>query len=298
MAIRLSDAAAILMLEDVGLRRAINGCNITLFTGSQPMSANDGAGSMQPIINFTKDDGVYTETKQATWSVSFSAVSGTVYIPSISVGGLILIEKTVSATSESILASTLAQEINEAATNLDFSAVATAGTLVITAPHGTGAAYNNAILEVSSSGSVTITFNDPSHNGGVFSAGVNHVNGLSFAYSEDDGDSFSIKKDPSETWKGKNGYGPATSSIDSVYNGITNGNTYTAGWGRICVSEGDTGLDSTSGINGYIRIDFSVGSANADCIITPSPTFTVNTNSGQENESVFNQLKLNIAKKM
>jgi len=181
VSIRLSDAAAALVIGDTGLRGAITGCKIHFYTGSQPASANDSIGTSQAVIAFTAE-------------------------------GL----------------------------GMNFEAPADGATLTPA----------EAV--------------------------------------------YFIQKSLTETWNGKNGF----DADGNVFAGITNGSTYQAGWGRVIVSAGDTGNDATSGTSGYVRLDFSVGAANADCIMLPNPSFLVNTTSGQEIESVMTNFILKINKQM
>ena len=124
--------------------------------------------------------------------------------------------------------------------------------------------------------------------------------GLSFATPVDGSalspseDIYYISKDSGQTWNGNNGFNESS----AVHSGITNGQTYSAGWGRAIISTGDTGNDATSGTGGYVRVDFSVGSANSDCVMVPSPSFLVNTTSGQEIESIISSFMLKINKNM
>lgn len=107
-------------------------------------------------------------------------------------------------------------------------------------------------------------------------------------------DVFYIEKSSLQTWNGNNGF----DSAGAVFSGITDGSTYTAGWGRIIASVGDSGSDATSGTGGYVRVDFSIGTSNADCIMLPTPSFLVNTASGQEYESILSSFILKIKKNM
>jgi hypothetical protein len=103
-----------------------------------------------------------------------------------------------------------------------------------------------------------------------------------------------IEKLQSQTWKGNNGF-----DVDgNLFSGITDGSTYQAGWGRIIVSAGDTGNDATFGDSGYVRVDFSIGTSNADCIMLPNTSFLVNTTTGSEIETIVNQFILKIKKQM
>jgi hypothetical protein len=181
VAIRLSDAAAALVIGNTGLRGAITGAKINFYTGAQPTSANDSIGTAQPIITF-------------------------------------------------------------------------------------------------SSGGSGVTFAAPQDGSGLSPAE----------------DVFYIEKTSSETWSGQNGF----DSAGTVFSGITNGDTYQAGWARIIVSVGDTGSDATSGTSGYVRVDFSIGIANADCDMLPNTSFLVNTASGSEITSVMSEFILKINKQM
>ncbi len=293
------------MAGDIGLRRAIYGSHITFFTGSQPASANSTIGSSQPIITFTKADGVYTPEVKASWQAEFSSVSGTATITSITVGGIELLSGEVSGDNITDIASSAAESINENVLNLNFTAFSSLGVLTVQAPKATGTKLNGLNLVVATSGTINTAYNDsPSNNGSPFVDGVDHENGLEFTYPQDGAglspaeSVFYIEKPSGDVWSGLNGYGPATATKTALFAGITNGQTYTAGWGRICVDAGDTGFDATSGLDGYVRVDFSVGTSGADCIMLPSTSFLVNTALGNEIQSVINSFRLKLKKNM
>lgn len=105
---------------------------------------------------------------------------------------------------------------------------------------------------------------------------------------------FFLKKKVSQVWSGMNGY----NELGTLFTGIADGQAYTAGWGRMLISFGDTGANPTSGVSGYIRVDFSIGAANSDCIMLPTPTFLVKTTAGQQITSMINSFMLKINKNM
>jgi len=309
MAIRFSDAATALMAGDVGLRRALSGAHLVFYTGTQPTSGNSSIGTSQPIIAFTVNDGVYVADTKAQWKVTFTDTTANDTITSIKIGGAAGTNSfdilggtvTASATDDTTLAIQVAAAINANIANCDFTATSSSGVVTISAPKGSGTAFNSCLMVVAGSG-VTSTY-DPV-GGGVFTTGVASSNGLTFGAPLDGAslspaeDIFYIEKSSTETWKGKNGFGPATAAATAVFTGIVNGTTYTAGWARICASSGDDGSTATSGETGYIRVDFSVGTSGTDFVMSPTATFAVNTTSGAEIESVINSFRLKINKKM
>ncbi len=304
MSIRLSDAATFLVSGDAGIRRVFNGMHITFYTGAQPTSANDGIGSSQPIISFTESDQVFTPQKNAMWKITFSSVTGTVAVQSIKMGDLEILCNEVSATSAESLASLLSAEINLCVSNCGYSATSSGGDVFIYAPISVGSRLNGLRAVVTFTGSMTVVHGDSGHLGLPTSLGVDPVGGLSFARPVD-GNNLSpaencyyLEKTIGENWLGKNGFGPATAAQTALFSGITNGQTYSAGWGRICLSDGDTGFDFTSGDNGYVRLDFSVGTSGADCIMLPSTSFLINTTVGSEIESTISKFILKIPKNM
>ncbi len=304
MAIRYSDAAARLITDEIGLRRALNGCHIVFFTGNQPSSANADAGSSQPIISFTLDDGVYTAEKRPTWQFTLSAILAETTISSVTVGGIELLSGDVVDSSLNGLCGSLVDNINSNIGNLNFEAKHNAGIVTISGPIGIGPRMNDFKVAVGVTGTITIAYDDSGHDGSVYSSGSDSQNGLSFSAAKDGAnltpaeDVFYIENLSSENWKGINGFGPATAPASSVYSGIVNGQTYTAGWGRICSTEGDDGLSTATDENGYVRVDFSVAASNADCTMLPAPSFYVSTASGQEIESVLTKLVLKLKKRM
>lgn len=321
MAVRFSDAATALMAGDLGLRRALSNCSMTFFTGSQPTSANDSYGSAQPIISYTLTDGVLTQEVTALALLDFTGITTAETITSITVSGIEILGATVTfAVDVATTIALIAAQINTFQGALDVNAVVTSATAVtLYAPKNAGIALNNATIVASGTGvwngaaahtqsggvAATATPNTWSSGNGRFgsgaggnTAGIAAANGLTFNTPVDATTAYSLVKPTAQVWKGKNGFGPATSAATVVYSGIVTGTTYTAGWGRILVSNGDDGSAATSAATGYIRVDFSVGTSGTDFIMTPAATFTVNTTSGSEVETTINTFVLNIAKNM
>lgn len=298
MAIRFSDAATALMAGDVGLRRALSNASITFYSGVQPSVADGGAnasiGSAQPIISFTKDDGVYVADREQTWQVTFSGYTPTTTITAVKIDNLDILGGSVSFGGDIATGcAALAEAINSNIYNADFTAVATATTIVVSAPKSSGAFFNSGVLTITSSGgTLTIVIN------GVITTGVTGSNGLTFSapVKSADGTTYDLSKPSGAVWKGKNGYGPATAAATAIYTGIVSGTTYTAGWGRIMCSYGDDGSTATSGSTGYVRVDFSVGISGTDFVMAPAASFTVNTAPGSEIESIINSFSLKVQK--
>ena len=300
MAIRLSDAAAALTAGDVGLRRALANAHMIFFTGTQPSSANSSAGTSQPIIAFTKDDGVLTAETRPQWELVLSGIAGTAVVTGVLIDNWDILGGSVSGTVLGTLTNDVATQINTNIGNTDFIAESDGvDTVTIYGPLGVGASMNSCILTATKTGTLTLT---PSAAGAASVAGVTAANGLTFDVAKDGADlspavsAFYIAKPSGHVWKGKNGFGPATAAADAVLTGIVNGTTYTAGWGRICATPGDTGLTATSGEDGNVRVDFSIGTATEDFVMTPTASFVVNTAAGDEIESVINSLQLRVAK--
>jgi hypothetical protein len=273
---------------------------MVFYTGSQPSSANSAKGTAQPILAFTKDDSVLTEETLATWTIVFSAITGTAGLSSLKLDNIEILGTTVTNTALGTVADDVATQINKFIGNAGVTAVSdSVDTVTVTAPKGSGASWNSAILLGVESGTITAT---ETGGGAVVVTGVAGVNGLTFDIAADGAglspaeSNFYIAKPSGETWKGKNGFGPATAVATAVFTGITDGNSYTAGWGRICASPGDTGEGATSGASGYIRVDFSIGTSTEDFVISPSASLTVNTTGGSEIESILNTFKLKVAK--
>ena len=320
MAIRFSDAATALMAGDSGLRRALSNASITFFTGSQPTSANDSYGSSQPIISFTLSDLQQTQEVRATAQFDVAGITGVETITSITIGGYEILGSTITyATSDTNTATLIANQINKYNGVIDFNATASTTVVTVTAPRNSGIQLNNATIVATGTGvwngasshfksngvAATATPNTYNAGNGRFgsgaggaTAGVAAANGLTFDVPVDNptNSSFDLSKPASETWSGSNGYGPATAATTTVYSGIVNGTTYTAGWGRILCSAGDDGSSATSGATGYIRVDFSVGTSGTDFIMSPAATFTVNTSTPIV--TTINTFNLQIAKNM
>lgn len=301
MAIRLSDAAAYALTGDQGLRKALSNSHIVFYTGTQPLSANASIGSSQAIISFTKNDGQFTPETRAQWKFAITDTTAGDTVTTIYIGGFEILGGTVTATTsvDNDLAALVAAQINTNIRNCDFTATASTNNVTITAPKGTGTAWNLAAIVCAGSG-VTFTY-DPV-GGGVKTSGITALNGITFddplngSSLSPAQDVYYIAKPSGETWSGKNGFGPATSSSSTVFTGIVNGTTYTAGWGRIYASSSDDGSSATSGNTGYIRVDFSIGTDNADFLVSPTADFTCNTTTPIE--SVIDSFVLQLKKKM
>ncbi len=300
--IRFSDAAAALLAGDGGLRRALSGAHMVFYTGTQPASANATPGTSQPIISFTKDDGVFVAETRPQWEIVFSGITGTAGLSSLKIDNWEILGATVTADSLADVADDVATQINANLANVDFRASSDGvDTVTITGPKGVGAAMNSCVIAGTESGTITCT---ETGAGAVSVSGVNSSNALAFDVPANGTgltpaeEVFYIAKPSGATWKGKNGFGPATAAATAVFTGIVDGNTYTAGWGRICASAGDDGSTATSGEDGYVRVDFSIGTSGTDFIMSPAATFTVNTTSGDEIETLINTLRLKINKKM
>lgn len=302
MAIRYSDATTALIAGDVGLRRALSGAHLVFYTGTQPSSANNTPGTSQAILAFTIGDGVYVAETQATWQTTLSGWASGGGLSSIKIDNAEILGTTVISTeSLAVLGENIAEQINSNIGNVDYTAtygVAGSGVLEITAPIGTGAFMNSCVLTTTTTGTLTSTLGSA---GAVITTGVTMSNGLTFNAPLDGAglatpyNGFYIEKPAAEVWKGKNGFGPATAAATALFSGIVDGSTYTAGWGRLCASSGDDGSTATSGDDGYIRLDFSVGTGSEDFTMSPSATFTVNTASGSEIETVINTFRLKVS---
>jgi len=300
VAIRYSDASLAKITGNSGLRQLVEGSKILMFTGAQPANPNQSAGTAQPIVAFTDDNGVYSAEVSAKWQFTLSGVSGTAGITSMAIGGVEILGTTATNTTATSIVEDTATAVNANVSNQGYNASFSGDSLVITAAKGSGGTLNALSLVIATTGTVTTTYDDTAHTGAPSVIGVMSSNGLSFNVGADGSslspsfDGFFLQKKTGQTWKGRNGY----DSSNTLFSGITTGTSYSAGWGRICMSVNDTGLDATTGIDGYARIDFSVGSANADCIMLPAPSFFVETATGQEIESLINSFILKINRRM
>jgi len=304
MAIRMSDALTALITGDVGLRNAISGAQIVFYTGSQPTSANDTPGSSQAILAFTESDGVYVAEVPAQYTFVFSGITGTAGLSAITLdGGMDILGATVTHTTLAGVADAVALQINTNLLGMGFSAVSdSVDTVTVYAPKGSGTSMDAVALVGTESGTITCT------EGGA--AGIPNVLGTAAANAldfslESDGSGLSpaeevfyVGKPAGATWKGMNGFGPATAAATAVFTGITDAQTYTAGWGRICCSSGDDGSTATSGASGYIRMDFSVGTSGTDIIMSPAASFLVDTTVADGIFSTLSTFKLKVNKKM
>jgi hypothetical protein len=324
MAIRFSDAATALQAGDAGLRRALANCSLTFFTGTQPTSANDSYGSSQPIISFTNADGVLTADVPAVavydltgWTTADTLTSITVASYEVLGTAATTINFTNYATA-TLAAAAVAAQINNYLGAIDFTASSSGATFTIYAPKNSGAVFNNAAVIVTgvcaSAGHIksggtpetanatpyTFTGNGRFGNAtGGGTVGVAAANGLTFmAPANNTTDlTYDLIKPTSEVWKGKNGMGPADAALATTpYSGIVDGTTYTAGWGRLLCSAGDSGSAATSGTTGYVRVDFSVGTSGTDFIMSPAATFTVNI--ATPIETTINTFTLQVAKNL
>jgi hypothetical protein len=292
MSVRFSDAAIALQIGDVGLRRALSNASITFFTGSQPASANTGYGTSQPIISFTNADAQLVPETRARWEVTFSDTTASDTLDTLLVGGISLISgvMTAATTSDSDLAEAVALNINSSVYNLGFTATANGGLLTVIAPIGTGDKLNTAILSGTATG-ITLTL---SSAGATTTSGVTSTGGLIFDSPVAYNLGFELVKPSGQTWSGRNGFGPAESSDSTLYSGVVNGTTYTAGWARILCSPGDTGVNDTSGEDGYIRVDLSVGASGSDILMSPAATFYVDTTYATSMVTALNSFRVKV----
>lgn len=300
MSIRLSDAATALMAGDVGLRRALSNAHMVFYTGAQPSSANSGIGTSQPIVAFTKDDNALTEETPSGWEIVFHSLTGEAGLSSLKLDNMEILGATITNTTLASIVDDIAAQINRFLGNAGVTAVSdNVDTIAISAPKGAGVSWDTMVIAGVESGSITAI---ESNTGLPVISGVLALNGLSFDVAADGAElvpaesNFYIAKPVGETWKGKNGFGPATALATAIFTGIVDLSSYTAGWGRICASPGDDGEAATSGADGNIRIDFSIGTTSEDFVISPSASLTVNTTGGSEIESILNVFKLKVAK--
>ena len=257
MAVRLSTGLRNLAQADVGMQRALANAYIAYFVGTQPASA-DAAPSGQRIIEFTKAGGAYTAETLAEWKATLSGASGSVN--TIKLGGASgwdLLGGAVTFTTDlTTTAALVAAQINAYLGNCDFSARSSGAIVYVKVPKGSGALMNSLTLTWGVTSLSATVAGDGTPSGSAGTAGVTAVNGCNFAAPA----SGVISKETS-AWQGTAG----TNRAGAAISGFSSGNL-TAGWARIY---GD-GSDDDSLSTVYPRMDFSIGTANADIIANPS----------------------------
>lgn len=272
--LRMSDALTALMAGDVGLRRALSNCYVNFYTGSQPTDANQ-APIGQKIIAFRKGTlgtEVVTMPVRPEWKLTLSGTtSGS--LDTVKVAGFDVLGGAVTyATSFTNTAALAAAQINSNIANIDFTARSSGADLYIKGPYGVGTGMNALALTATATTLTATVAGDGTPTGSGGTAGVAAANTSNFLPPVD-GASLSpvlyamqLQKEAS-AWSGKAGFDHSNSAIA----GFTSG-TLTAGWCRIIASAGDDNTLST-GVDGFLRLDMSVGTSATDVIMSPSAGF-------------------------
>lgn len=241
MAWRPSIALRNYLLEGGSLKSALSNCNIKLYTGAQPATA-EAAPTGTLLCTFSNASGALTREVLPTGSVTITGTSGTYSTVKLAVGGgtaFDIMGGSVAFTTDlTTTAGLMVNKINNNPANIFVTASNVAGVITLTGKRGLGATINGWVP------SGTVTGGDAAIgsavNIGSAVAGVTAVNGLTWG----DASAASIVKNPLETWSGV----AAASG--------------TAGWFRIEAAVADAGsLDSSEAV---IRCDGSVATSGAE----------------------------------
>ena len=241
MALRFSTALRNYVLDRGSFKQAMQNGAVKIFTGSQP-SDGDQAESGTVLVTITDTSGTRTNEVQGQGSVTLSGSGG--QVDSLTVDGYAMIGAAVPYnTSLAQTASDLATAINKYGKPLWGVVAASDGVskVTLTAPRGSGTAYNGAVVSTTVSGG---TLAKVDVNIGTATAGVAAVNGLKFGSAS----AGSMSKDSAQTWSGV----AAASGI--------------AGWFRYLGAPTDGGtLDSTAV---FVRMDGNVATSGANLNMT------------------------------
>lgn len=236
MAIRRSTSLINALSQGFGTRELLTDGRLFLYSGSQPASADDAATGTQ-LLTYTVAGGTYVGPTKAMATIAIGGTA-TGSIDTLTIGGadFNLLSSSVSFNSSAQqTASDIADNINAKMNFLNITAVANVSDVELYSPYWIGAGANNLTFACTVSGSLTATLS------GVFAGGVTAINGLNFADTVNDG----LIAKTSDVWQG----------MGAV--------TGTAGYFRFVA--GGSEPDNTGDT---IRFDGSVGTANADMIIS------------------------------
>lgn len=248
MSWRPSKALRNAMLEGYPLKKALSNCNIKVYTGAQPATA-EAAPTGTLLCTVTLASGALTREVQSVGTVDLTG-GGSGSINTLTVNSIeIMGSATNFNTSLAQTAQDVCDKINNNPRNYLYECYVTSTDIInIRARPGLGALPNAWVV---ASTVTTITKTDANMAGGVYA-----VNGLNWG----DAAAGTLVKLPTETWSGVN----AASG--------------TGGWFRIEAGVNDAGaLDSTEAI---IRLDGSVSTSGAEMnlsttVFTSGATFTL-----------------------
>jgi len=235
MTIKLSTAARNFMAAGGSYKDMFQNGRMEVYSGSQPANA-DAAVTGTLLCTITDNSGTRTAEVLATGTVTLTGGSSG-SVDTLTVDGVEILGSAVSYnTSLTQTAADIATQINRNKATVKYTATSSGAVVTIKALPGTGTSPNGFVV---ASTTTTLTKTDANMSGGVDPA-----NGLKFG--EPSGGSAS--KIASQTWSG------------------TNASSGTAGYYRLYGSVADSGsLDSSAT---YIREDGSIGTSNADMIMT------------------------------
>ena len=228
MTLRLSTGLRNAVLDNGSIKDALQGGKILIYTGVQPATA-DTAPSGTLLATITGASANHTSEVPASGSVTLATGAGGA-VTSISVGGVVITDNAVPFNSTLAQTATdLAVEINQAASNPEYTASAAGAVVTLTAKRGAGASPN-ALGVAGVLTTMTATY-------AAFAGGVDTVNGLLFGAAA----SGALPKHPTQNWSG----------IAAA--------TGTAGWFRFVGPVADSNvLDSTAS---QIRLDGAISTS-------------------------------------
>jgi hypothetical protein len=239
MAVRLSTYARNFLLNFGSLKQLLSGGEVRIFTGSQPASADDAETGTE-LVTLTSSSGSRTAETRATGTITLTGSSGT--CTGVTFDGIEILGATVTyATSLTVTAALIAEQINKFNRNLGIEATSSGAVVTVYAPRGSGDTWNGVVLNSTMSGG---DLAGADVNIGSAASGVDFANGLLFNAAS----SGSIAKDSSQTWSG-------VASDSGV-----------AGWFRFCGSVTDPGTADSSYV--YARIDGNIATSGANLNLT------------------------------
>lgn len=251
MAIRRTTKLINELVKGFSVRDLLRDGRIAVYSGSQPSDADD-APTGTKLLEFTENGNTFSAATASLVAIAIGG-SATGAITSITVGGMgfnLLSEEVAFTTSAAATTALIVDNINAYKNPLNIRAEVSTSNVILFCPDWVGVGGNGLTFATSTTGSLTAT------SSGTFASGVNAVNGVNFSETVTGG---TLSKD-SVTWQGT---------------GLSTG---TAGWFRF-VAGGSTESDAGSG---EVRFDGTVGTSNADMIIsattiTTDAVYTIST---------------------
>jgi len=242
MTIRRSTKLVNDLANGYGVKELLRDGVINVYSGTQPTDADiSPAGTL--LLTYTAGGNTFVDAVRSVASIAIGGTTGT--LATITVGGMdfnLLSEAVAYNSTAALTVTDIVTNINAKQNPLNIVAVQNTSTVELYAPYWLGAESNNLTFATSVTAGLTAT------SSGIFDSGTNAVNGINFAETVTDG----VIGKTSDVWQA---------------NGIVDG---TAAWFRFVPCGSATDGDGAN----YGRFDGSVGTSNADMIISTTAIIT------------------------